>query len=83
MYGKLKTVPFQQTTLFAFRLPYILFFLQHGLRGLRSRSVLEFSVGGFLFTEVLSPCALMLNSMFAKYVLACPHSRNRYLVERH
>ena len=33
------------------------------------------------FTEVQPPFALTLNSMFAEYTFAYPHSRNSYLVE--
>ncbi len=35
----------------------------------------------FPFTEVLSPCALTLNSMFAEYAFANPHSRDPCLVK--
>ena len=42
--------------------------------------VLEFSVGAFL-SRMCSPCALTLNSMFAEYAFAFPHSRNRCLVK--
>ena len=43
--------------------------------------LLEFSVGAPLLSRMCSPCALTLNSMFAEYTLAFPHSRNRCLVK--
>jgi hypothetical protein len=46
----------------------------------QSNSLLEFSVGAFL-SRMCSPCALTLNSMFAEYAFAFPHSRNRCLAK--
>ena len=45
-----------------------------------STSVLEFSVGAFL-SRMCCPCTLTVNSMFAEYAFAFPHSRNRSLVK--
>ena len=43
-------------------------------------SMLEFSVDALL-SRMCSPCTLTLNSMFAEYTFAFPHSRNRCLVK--
>jgi hypothetical protein len=45
-----------------------------------SCKVLEFSVGAFL-SRMCFPCALTLNSMFAEYAFAFPHSRKRWLAK--